>query len=35
MEENRTFLGNGWSFPSALDKDSSPTQMAIYEENIR
>ena len=35
MNEDRTFLGNGWSFPSALDKDGTPTRMSAYEENIR
>lgn len=24
MNENRTFLGRGWSFPPALDKDGTP-----------
>ena len=35
MNEDRTFLGNGWSFPPALDKDGTPTRMSAYEENIR
>lgn len=35
MNENRTFLGRGWSFPPALDKDDTPTRMTTYEENIR
>ena len=35
MNEYRTFLGNGWSFPLALDKDGTPTLMFAYEENIR
>lgn len=35
MNEDRTFLGRGWSFPPALDKDGSPTRMAAYEEKIR
>ena len=34
MNEDRTFLGNGWSFPPALDKDGTPTRMSAYEENI-
>ena len=34
MNEYRTFLGNGWSFPPALDKDGTPTRMSAYEENI-
>ena len=33
MNEDRTFLGRGWSFPPALDKDGAPTRMATYEEN--
>ena len=35
MNEDRTFLGNGWNFPPALDKDGTPTRMSAYEENIR
>ena len=35
MNEDRTFLGNGWNFPPALDKDGTPTGMSAYEENIR
>ena len=35
MNEDRTFFGNGWSFPPALDKDGTPTRMSAYEENIR
>ena len=35
MNEDRTFLGNGWSFTPALDKDGTPTRMSAYEENIR
>lgn len=35
MTQTNTFLGNGWSFPPALDKDGTPTRMASYEENIR
>lgn len=35
MNEDKTFLGNGWSFPPALDRDGTPTRMAAYEENIR
>ena len=35
MNEDRTFLGNGWSFPPALDQDGTPTRMSAYEENIR
>ena len=35
MNEDGTFLGNGWSFPPALDKDGTPTRMSAYEENIR
>ena len=35
MNENRTFLGRGWSFPPALDNDGTPTRMSAYEENIR
>ena len=34
MNEDRTFLDNGWSFPPALDKDGTPTRMSAYEENI-
>ena len=35
MNEDRTFLGNGWSFPPALDRDGTPTRMVAYEEKIR
>lgn len=35
MNEDRTFLGKGWSFPPALDRDGTPTRMAAYEEKIR
>lgn len=35
MNENRTFLGRGWNFPPALDRDGTPTRMSAYEENIR
>ena len=35
MNEDRIFLGNGWSFPPALDRDGTPTRMAAYEEKIR
>lgn len=35
MNENRTFLGRGWIFPPALDKDGTPTRMSAYEEKIR
>lgn len=35
MNENRTFLGRVWSFPPALDRDSTPTRMTAYEENIQ
>ena len=35
MNEDRTFLGKGWSFPPALNKDGTPTRMSAYEENIR
>lgn len=35
MNENRTFLGKGWNFPPALDKDGILTRMAAYEEKIR
>lgn len=35
MDENRIFLGNGWSFPPALDKDDTPTRMVSNEENVR
>lgn len=34
MNENRTFLGNDWSFPPALNKDGTPTWISAYEENI-
>ncbi len=35
MNEDRTFLSNGWNFPPALDRDGTPTRMAAYEEKIR
>ena len=35
MVEIHTFLGNGWSFLPALNKDGTPTRMSAYEENIR
>lgn len=35
MNDNKTFLGNGWSFPSALERVGTPTRMAAYEEKIR
>ena len=35
MNENRTFLGKGWSYPPAFDKDGTPTRMSAYEEKIR
>jgi len=35
MNVTNTFLGRGWNFPPALDKDGTPTRMAACEENIR
>lgn len=35
MNENKTFLGRGWSFPPAFDRDATSTRMAVYEEKIR
>lgn len=35
MNDNKTFLGNGWSFPPALERVGTPTRMAAYEEKIR
>ena len=35
MNGRRTFLGNGWNYPPALDKDGTPTRMVADEENIR
>lgn len=32
---NNTFLGNSWSYPPALEHDSTPTRMVSDEENIR
>lgn len=34
-DEDKTFLGNGWSFPPALDRDETPARMVSYEEDIR
>lgn len=34
-DEDKTFLGNGWSFPPALDRDEIPARMVSYEEDIR
>lgn len=35
MSDTKTFLGNGWNFPPALDQDGIPTRMVTQEENIR
>ncbi len=35
MNENSTFLGNGWNDPPAFDRNGSPTRMVAYEENVR
>lgn len=35
MNETKAFLGNGWNFPPALDRDGTPTRMAADEQNIR
>lgn len=35
MTDTRTFLGNGWSYPPELERDSTPTRMVSNEENIR
>lgn len=35
MTKDNTFLGRGWSFPPALDKDGTPTRMSADEEDIR
>jgi len=35
MNENRTFLGSGWSFPPALDRGGAPARISGGEEKIR
>ena len=35
MNEDRTFLGNGWYFLQALDKVCYPVLVSAYEEKIR
>lgn len=35
MNKTYTFLGNGWSYPPELERDSTPTRMVPDEENIR
>jgi len=35
MKNTDTFLGRGWSFPPALERDGGPTRMEAYEEKVR
>lgn len=35
MNGKRTFLGRGWCFPPALDRDESPARMSDDDANIR